>query len=265
MKQLKSSIEDLREIFEKGIKARYITVPFCSFDESAIAQDVKKFLDKKDFDVVGVRTNGIINGYAFRRDLAEGKLSKYFKEFDPRELLPDTASIPEVLKVIIDFNNVFILSFGRVAGIITRGDLQKVPIRMWLFSLISLIEMQMLRIIRERFPEKSWDKFISTGRKEKVEELFRERRKKNEEIGLVDCLQFCDKYTIISKTEDILEKLRYDKKKFCTLLVDLKKLRDNLAHAQDIITANWPSIIDLSERAEEFLKSCETINGGKII
>ena len=259
MKQLKSSIEDLREIFEKGIKARHITEPFCSFDETAIAQDVKKYLDKKDYDIVGVRTNGTINGYAYRRDLAEGKLNKYFKEFDPCELLSDNTSISEVLKVIIVFNHVFILSFGRVAGIITRGDLQKVPIRMWLFSLISLIEMQMLRIIRERFPENSWNKLISPGRKEKVEELFRERKKKNEEIDLLDCLQFCDKYTIISETEDLLEKLQYGKKDFCTLLKNLRKLRDNLAHAQDIITANWPSILILSKKAEEFLKSCETI------
>lgn len=257
MKELKSSIKNLREIFEKSIKARHITVPFCSFDESAIAQDVKKFLDKKDFDVVGVRTNGIINGYACRRDLAEGKLGKYFKKFDSCELLSDTTSILEVLKVIIHYDYVFILSFGGVSGIITRGDLQKIPIRMWLFSLISLIEMQMLRIIRERFPENSWDKLIKPPRKEKADKLFEKRKKKNEEIDLVDCLQFCDKYTIISKTEDLLEKLQCDKKKFCTLLVDLKKLRDNLAHAQDIITANWHSIIDLSEKAEEFLKKCE--------
>ena len=263
MKQLKSSIEDLREIFEKGIKASYITVPFCSFDESAIAQVVKKFLDENDYDVVGVRTNGIINGYAYRRDLTEGRISKYFKEFDPREILPDTISIPEVLKVIINSNHVFISSFGMVSGIITRGDLQKVPIRMWLFSLISLIEMQMLRIIRERFPENSWDKLISPGRKEKAKKLFRDRENKNEEIDLVDCLEFCDKYEIISKTKDLLEKLQYDKKEFCTLLVGLRKLRDNLAHAQDIITANWPNIIILSKTAEEFLKTCETINGGK--
>lgn len=220
-------------------------------------------MDKKEYDVVGVRTNGIINGYACRRDLAEGLLSKYFMEFDLSELLPDTTSIPEVLKVIINFNHVFISSFGIVAGIITRGDLQKVPIRMLLFSLISLIEMQMLRIIHERFPENSWDKLISPGRKEKAKKLFRDREKKNEEIDLVDCLQFCDKYEIISKTEDFLEKLQYNKKEFCTLLEDLKKLRNNLAHSQDIITANWPSIINLSKTAEEFLKTCETINGRK--
>jgi len=267
MKQLKSSIEDLREIFEKGIKASCITVPFCSFDESTTAQAVKKFLDENDYDVIGVRKNGMINGYTCGRDLAEVQLSKYFKEFNPREILPDTTSISEVLKVIIDFNHVFISSFDMVAGIITRGDLQKIPIRMWLFSLISLIEMQMLRIIRERYPENSWENKISSPRREKVEELFEERKKKNEEIDRIDCLQFCDKYTIISKTEDILEKLQYSKKKkeFCTLLKELEELRNNLAHAQDIITANWPNIIDISTAAEEFLKTCETIKGVKII
>ena len=263
MKQLKSSIEDLREIFDKSVKARHITVSFCSFDESAIAQDVKVILDENAFDVVGVRTNGTINGYAYRRDLAEGKLGKYSKEFNQCELLSDNTSIPEVLEVIIKFNRVFILSFGRVAGIITRGDLQKVPIRMWLFSLISLIEMQMLRIIRKRFPENSWDKLISPGRNEKAKKFFVDNKSKNEEIDLVDCLQFCDKYTIISKTQDLLEKLQCDKNDFCALLKELNNLRDDLAHAQDIITADWPNIITLSKKAEEFLKTCETINSVK--
>ena len=124
-----------------------------------------------------------------------------------------------------------------------------------------------LKLTIELIPENSWGNKISSPRREKVEKLFEKRKKKNEEIDLVDCLQFCDKYTIISKTEDILEKLQYGKKKkeFCTLLKELEELRNNLAHAQDIITANWPSIINLSNKAEEFLKRCETINGGKII
>lgn len=265
MKQLKSSIEDLREIFEKGIKASCITEPFCSFDESAITQEVKKFLEENRYDIIGVRKEGKIKGFACNEDLVEGQLSKYFKEFDQCEILPDTASIPEVLNVVFNFKHVFISSFGEVAGIITRGDLQKIPIRMWLFSLISLIEMQMLRIICARYPENFWVGKILPKRKKLAEDILNKRKNKNEEIDLVDCLQFCDKRTIISETEDLLEKLQCDKKEFCTLLEDLEVLRNNLAHAQDIITANWPSIIKLSKEAEGFLKRCETINGGKII
>jgi len=265
MKQLKSSIEDLREIFEKGINAGCITEPLCSFDKSTTAQNVKKILNENNYDVVGVRTNGIINGYAYKIELAEGQLGKYFNEFDLHKILPDTISIAEVLKLLNNSNHIFISSFGIVSGIITRGDLQKMPIRMWLFSLISLIEMQMLRIIREQFPDKSWVTLISTERKEKAENLLRDRKNKNEEIDLVDCLEFCDEYKIISKMKDLLEKLPCCKKKkeFCAKMKEFRELRDNLAHSQDIITASWPNIINLSNTAEKFLTIFETFNSGK--
>lgn len=123
--------------------------------------------------------------------------------------------------------------------------------------------MQMLRIIRDRYPENSWENKISSPRREKVEKLFEERKKKNEEIDRADCLQFCDKRDIISETEDLLKKLQYDKKEFCKLLEEVEKIRNNLAHAQDIITADWPNIIDISTAAEEFLKTCETISSVK--
>ena len=260
MKQLKSSIENVREIFEKGIKASHITELFCSFDESAIAQDVKKFLDENDYDVIGVRTNGMINGYAYSSNLAKGQLIKYMKKFKQSELLSDTASISKVFKMMEYFDRIFVLSFGSVAGIITRGDLQKIPIRMWLFSLISLIEMQMLRIIRERYPGKSWEELIHPERYKKVDEYFKNLKKKNEEIELVDCLQFCDKREIILKTEDILEKFKCSKTKFCELLEDLEELRNNLDHAQNIITDGWSSIIKLSKKAEELLEKFEKLN-----
>lgn len=264
MKQLKSSIEDLREIFEKSIKASCVTEPICSFDESTTALSVKKILDENHYDLVGVRTNGVINGYACRSDLAEGQISKYFNKFDSKDILPDTISIPKVLEVLKNSDHVFISSFGMVSGIITRGDLRKIPIRMWLFSLISLIEMQMLRIIRARYPENSWEELIDDDKIiKRAKNYFKKLRKNNEEIDLVDCLQFFDKYTIISKTEDLLKKLQCNKNDFCTFLEDLKNLRNKLAHAQDIITADWPNIIDMSTAAEEFLKTCETINGVK--
>lgn len=252
-------MEDLREIFEKSIKASCITEPFCSFDESVNAQKVKKFLEENRYDLVGIRKEGKIKGFACNEDLGEGQLSNYFKVFDQCEILPDTATIPEVLNVVFCFKHGFISSFGEIAGIITRGDLQKMPIRMWLFSLISLIEMQMLRIIRERFSEDSWEKLILPKRKTQAQGIYDKRKYKHEEIDLVDCLQFCDKRTIISKTEDLLEKLQTDKKKFCKLLKELEQLRNDLAHAQDIITANWPSIINLLKEAEVLLKKCEDV------
>jgi hypothetical protein len=259
MKQLKSSVEDLREIFEKNIAVRHIAEPFCSFDEVADAQKVRDFMNRADYDVVGVRQRGLVTGYVHRTALVQGKIGDHLKKFESHEILPGTAPLLEALKVLADSGRVFALSFGKVSGIITRGDLQKVPIRMWLFGLISLIEMQLLRIIRDRFPYDLWSELLTPGRIEKAQKLLEMRQKRNEAIDLADCLQFCDKREIVVKTKELREELGFSKTALETRLKELEKLRNNLAHAQDVITGNWPGIVDLASSAETFLKKCEGV------
>jgi len=259
MKQLKSSVEDLREIFEKNIAVRHIAEPFCSFDEVADAQKVRDFMNgPEDYDVVGVRQRGLVTGYVHRTALVQGKIGDHLKKFESHELLPGTAPLLEALKVLADSGRVFVLSFGKVSGIITRGDLQKVLVRMWLFGLISLIEMQLLRIIRDRFPY-DLSELLTTGRIKKAKKLLEMRKKRNEAIDLADCLQFCDKREIVVKTKELHEKLGFSETALETLLKELEKLRNNLAHAQDVITGNWPGIVDLASSAETFLKKCEGV------
>lgn len=259
MKQLKSSIGDLKEIFEKSINASCITEPFCSFDETANAVEVKNFMDKENFDVIGIRKDGVIDGYAYREDLEEGQLGKYLNKFKDNEVLPNTIAIKEVLKAIKDNDRAFITSFDKIAGIVTPGDMQKIPIRMWLFSLVSLIEMQMLRIINKECQDDSWKELISGKRLESAKKQHEELKEKNKEINLLNCLQFCDKRDIICKCKTVLDNLKTNKRDFERLLKSLENLRNNLAHAQDIIMDDWLKVITLSNQAEELLKKLEQI------
>lgn len=69
MKHLKSSLEDLRELFEHSITFRHISEPLVSFDSNHLAAQVRRFMEEKDYDVVGVREDGLVSGYAKRDDL----------------------------------------------------------------------------------------------------------------------------------------------------------------------------------------------------
>lgn len=74
MKHLKSSLRDLRQVFDRSVSVRYIAAPFVSFDAQRQVPDVWSFMEAKDFDVVGVRQNGTVVGYVHRADLRESSV-----------------------------------------------------------------------------------------------------------------------------------------------------------------------------------------------
>lgn len=260
MKHLKSSLRDLRQVFDRSVSVRYIAAPFVSFDAQRHAPAVWTFMEAKDFDIVGVRQNGTVVGYVCRADLQEGTLEQYVRPFDEQLLLDDWSPMLTVLQLLARFPQVFVVVMGEVSGIIMKGDLQKAPVRMWLFGVLSLLEMQFLRLIRTTYPQDSWKGLLSAKRLATAEELLQKRKYRNEAIDLVDCLQFADKRTIVLKNDSLRHALSFpSKSEGEKLLKDLEHLRDELAHAQDIITGRWPQLVAFAQRAEELLAACETL------
>jgi predicted transcriptional regulator len=260
MKHLKSSLHDLRQVFDRSVSVRYIAAPFVSFDAQRHAPDVWAFMEAKDFDIVGVRQNGTVVGYVHRADLREGTLEQYVKPFDAQLLLDDWSPMLTVLQLLARFPQVFVVVMGEVSGIIMKGDLQKAPVRMWLFGVLSLLEMQFLRLIRTAYPGDTWKGLISKKRLTTAEKLLQERQQRNEAIDLADCLQFADKRTIVLKSDSLRHALRFpSKRKGEGLLKALEHLRDELAHAQDIITGRWPQLVEFAQAAEQLLATCEAL------
>lgn len=261
MKALKTSLQEMREIFDRSITVRDIAEPLASFDSIQQASRIREYLEQKDFDVVGVREDGAMRGYARKEDLVSGVIGDHLVEFSATNTLPDRAPLLEVFIVLRHSHQVFVSLKDQVWGIVTRGDLQKGPVRMWLFGLISLLEMNFLRMIRECYPDSSWKGLLKPKRINDAEQIFSDRKQKNEATDLVDCLQFCDKAEIIQKTEKLVSALGFSsKKKINQLLGKLERLRNTLAHSQDIITGNWPEICDLADAAESILHKCERVN-----
>jgi hypothetical protein len=260
MKHLKSSLHDLRQVFDRSVSVRYIAEPFVSFDAQRHAPDVWAFMEAKDFDIVGMRQNGTIMGYVHRADLRDGTLEQYVRPFDEQLLLDDWSPLLAVLELLARFLQVFVVVMGEVSGIIMKGDLQKAPLRMWLFGVLSLLEMQFLRLIRTAYPQDSWKGLISEERLAMAERLLLDRKHRNEAIDLADCLQFTDKRTIVLRSDSLRNALGFSSKgKGEELLKALEHLRDELAHAQDIVTGRWPQLVEFAQKAEELLAACEAL------
>ena len=267
LKHLRSSSSDLRQLFEQSINVREIAEPLASFDADANLAVIRSFMEERDFDLVGVREGGVVTGYALRSDLQGELLATNRLLITSAAILPDRASLLEVFELLRDRGFVIITVSGAAWGIVTRGDLQKAPVRMWLFGLVTLTEMQMLRLVGLCYPNDGWREkdLVSSKRLQQAEELFEIRRQKNEEIGLTECLQLCDKASILGKTGTLLTDLcGTSKAKAEALFRQVEKLRNHLAHAQDIVTEHWPQMVDIVVALEAFLGRCEALNSDEL-
>ncbi len=260
MKQLKSSVGDLRRMFARTITLRDIAEPLVSFDHTQPAAEVRAFMQQREFDVVGVREQGVVAGYVVRDELAGGLAGAQRRAFARGEVLPDNEPLLAAFAALRERRHVFINVLGHVGGIITRGDLQKTPVRLWLFGLVSLLEMQLLRVVRERYPAEAWALLLSEERVQGTRRIFADRRRRHEENDLSDCLQLGDKATIFMKDRELFALSGFSSKQALEdFFKEIGALRNGLAHANDILSGHWPALADLVNHLENFLVRLEGV------
>ncbi len=161
---------------------------------------------------------------------------------------------------------VFVLDRNRVDGIVTRGDLQKAPVRMLLFGLITTLEMLLLSLVKESYPNDVWQGSLKLTRLDKAKALHAQRQSRNEAIELSDCLQFCDKTSLVLDKPDAWARLCDSRGTAARVLRSAEALRDRLAHAQDIVSgSSWPETIDLVGNIQTFLEHGEATGASRTL
>lgn len=246
---MRTPISDaIKRVFVETFTARDIAEPLASFDAGTAAAEVRNFMDAMDFDIVGIRSEGQVVSYVDRDALANGACGRQVKPLTAAPVLDDSWPL---LKLVLELKTapfVFISLLGSVGGIVTRADLQKPPVRMWLFGLMTLIESRFTQLIERHFPAEEWKKYVSESRLQKANDLLAERQRRNQKLRLLDCLQLADKGQIVARDVQLRQETIFTSRRQVeeTTRV-LERLRNNLAHSQDIIATDWDTIIVLSE------------------
>jgi hypothetical protein len=240
-------------VFVENFSAADIAEPLASFDANASAADVLAVMTRRAYRVAGIRKDGTIGGYVRQEELAHGTCGDAVHPFEDGDVVPDSAGFPELVMWLNDRPRLFVTVLGQVGGIVTRTDLQKPPVRMWLFGMITIIEMGLTRMIEAAYPEDSWKECLSEGRLEKAETLLEERRRRSQDLGLLDCLQFSDRGQIVLRNEALRKQAGFvSRSRGEQTVKELEALRNNLAHSQDIIACDWGIIVKLTEYMDKF-------------
>jgi len=241
-----------RRTFMELFTARDIAEGLLSFDADADCAEVKRTLTQRRREVASVRIKGTVQGYVRLHDLANGACADCFRHFAPDQLVSGGSSFADVIQVLTRHDHCFVTALGQVAGVIRRDDINKPMVRMWLFGIVTIVEMGLVRLIQERFANDSWQSLVSAGRLDKARAIRSERQRRNQYCELIDCLQLSDKGQILMNDAQVLRQLGFDSRGAAKRVVkELESLRNHLAHAQDIVTHDWAQIARLTRRVEE--------------
>jgi hypothetical protein len=255
-----SASSELRKTLEDSLLVRHISTRMetCGGDQLAI--EVRAYMQERKFDVMGLLDGGRISRYISRTGLPGGTCADHGKRIEPTEIVSSTTALIDLLPIMKDRDHLFVLEGARLDSIVTSADLQKPPVRMLLFGLVSLVDMFLLSLVRRHCPEERFSDLLKPKRLEDARKLYDVRSARNEEIDLADCLQICDKRDLLLKS------LGYGALGFETkngaekLLKGAEHLRNNLAHSQDLVLgSSWSNVIGLALGIDEFLRRCENL------
>jgi len=258
-------LADLRSVLGAGIVLRTIFEPLQCCPSDAPANDIKRILDERGFDVAGVQAvqNGPVIGFVVRETLRSGSVKEHTSPMKADHLISDATPLCDLLAVLREKERVFVRVGSEVKGIVTRADLNKPPVRVYLFGLVSLLEMHLQFWVRRAYADESWKQKLKKDRLGAAEKLQVDRRGRNDEITVLDCLQFCDKCDLFLASKELRAKLGLASKGQAErVLKGAEALRNRLAHSQqDLVQgSSWKAQIELIEKIEELVhRSDDTV------
>lgn len=240
----------VQRLFSEAFTAKDIAEPLPSFDGDRPAEEVRGLMEEAGLAVAGIRDRGEVIGYVRREDLESGSCLDCTRGFSPDQQIYGDANLSDVILVLSRHDHCFVSILSAVTGVITRTDMEKPIVRMWLFGIITMIEIRLTELIRETWPGASWVERCSKGRVQKARTLLEERHRRGaRHIDLLDCLQLSDKSYLLVQDQEFLRGFGFKSKSQADQAIrSLESLRNNLAHGQSITTQDWPQIVRISQR-----------------
>jgi hypothetical protein len=229
------SVARLSRTFSQSLSAIDLAEPLASIDSNQPVALAAEVMRARNVSVLGVRRAGSVAGWVGVGDLDGVTIGEHAKDFDCAEVLDESASLDQVLGKLAAAEQVFIEWLGEVAAVITRRDLQKPPLRMWLFGAITVFDENLTWAVGELFPDDSWQTEITPGRVEKAVSLRAERLRRRSDCALIDCLQIKDKADILVGQKAGLAVLGFQSRREADRFTrDIEMLRNHLAHSQEL-------------------------------
>jgi hypothetical protein len=239
-----ATLRKVSGLFQNTFSAMDIAHSLPSVDGPS-SQASAALMEREGLHVLGIRRDGQVSGYVLRED----PLSE--RAFRHGQVVGDDACFSEIIMALSQHSQCFVRVLGTVCGVVVREDLQHPYVRMWLFGIITMMEMQVAALIEQLWPGDAWTGLVSEGRLAKARSMLEERVRRGQQSSLLSCLQLADKMQILFESKAVLDVLGFPSRNSAAKVCkEFESLRNNLAHAQDIVAHDFAQIARLALRIE---------------
>lgn len=168
-----------------------------------------------------------------------------FEPFSERLVIGSNASIYDFIRTADERPIRLVVSGGEVSGLVSLSDLQQLPVRAALFTLVTSLEIVMAaRISKHWSAPDDWMEQLSEGRQSKVKEAVETAKKNDSFVSEIAFTQLADKATLVCKGGF----LGASNRKAIDCFRKIQQLRDDLAHANSY-----------AQSPEQARKICEVV------
>lgn len=173
------------------------------------------------------------------------------------DLIAGETSLSKAVSILQKRGFCFVIIEDTIRKILTRSDLNKLPIRVYLTTLLAHLEGLLADNIDSVFPENFWlDLLKDERRRNRIESLFKKKKAEDFDTRLIDCTMLSDKSLIIQNSAEIREQVAASSKKQLTRQYKrIEALRDRLTHGLPPLTDNADTIRDHLYHGQELTKA----------
>jgi len=187
--------------------------------------------EKPSYDQIPVKQNGRIVGVLERKYSKSKDLNKsQYRPLDESILVSADESLSSFLKSMEKEPYYRLVVNGtKIDGIVTRSDILKLPVRLYLFALVTNLELLMVEIIDNNFENDEWLNYFDQTKQSKIQKRKNYYKKDRIDPSLIELTYFEEKYEIIGRHFDFGEDFIND-------FEEIKNsIRNPISHARDFI------------------------------
>jgi hypothetical protein len=248
--------DDALSTISSSLKIAQIMTPADQL--STITPKKAKQLDfTKDYDVIPIRSDGSFHSYFQTKT---GKIEPVRID----DLLSAETPLDECLEAFRDRSFYFIFRGKRIVGLVNHADLDKVHVRVLFYVSFSKLEQLLLSVFRNHFGKSDAWKHVLEDRISKIEQIYDDKKRRNLDTTLFDCMNHSDMLQLLQKSVQLRESLGFHSRNDCEEACSgIEELRNDVMHpaAPTLLSKGVPKLLDRRKRLLELIQKCE--RGGR--